>query len=124
MQDGLMIYSKFYPWPSSFRIGDPVLVREVTGMSWPEFVAALDNIDEEEAPDQVVLAGLIAVAFWQGNPQMTREKARRAVEKLPQDRVEIIEGDEGDDVVPPAEAAGEPPSTSSSTSGDSPEGLA
>lgn len=115
-QDGVEIYGRFYPWPERFRLGDPVLVREVTGMDWPEFVRALDETDPDEAPDQVVLAGLVAVAFWQGNQQMSREKARRTVERIPQDKLEIIEGD---DASPPAQAAGEPPSTSSTTSGDS-----
>lgn len=118
MRDGVEIFGRFYPWPSKFRLGDPVLVREVTGMDWPEFVRALDAMDEDDAPDQVVLAGMIAVAFWQGNQQMTREKARRTIEKIPQDKIEIVEGD---DERPPDEAAGEPPSTTSGTSDDSPE---
>ena len=89
-KDGVEIYKRFYPWPDRFRLGDPVLVKEVTAMRWPDFVAALDELDEDEAPDQVVLAGLIAVAFWQGNPQMSRDKARRAVERIPQDEIEIV----------------------------------
>lgn len=126
-QDGVEIYGRFYPWPERFRLGDPVLVREVTGMDWPEFTAALEEQEaamrssqeaEEDAPDadQVVLAGLVAVAFWQGNQQMSREKARRTIERVPQDKIEIIEG--ADDS-PPAQAAGEPQPTSSTTSDDS-----
>jgi hypothetical protein len=96
-QSGVEIYKKFYPWPTRFRVGDPVLVREVTGMSWPEFAAALDEMEQEGGTmDQVVLAGMIAVAFWQGNPQMTRERVRRAVERIPQDDLELIDGDEDD----------------------------
>lgn len=121
-KDGVEIYKRFYPWPERFRLGDPVLVKEVTGMRWPEFVAALEEQDEDEAPDQVVLAGLIAVAFWQGNPQMSRDKARRAVEKIPQEDIELIGSDEEDDVDPPAQAgAGVQPSTTSSESAGSPE---
>lgn len=119
MEDGVEIYNRFYPWPSSFRLGDPVLVREVTGMSWPDFVAALDTFEDEDTPDQVVMAGLIAVAFWQGNPQMTREKARRAIEKTPQDKIDIIEGDE--ESPPPLGAVGNAPTTTTSGSDDSPE---
>jgi hypothetical protein len=96
-QAGVEIYKKFYPWPERFRLGDPVLVKEVTGMRWPDFVAALDEMNEDEAPDQVVLAGMIAVAFWQGNPTMTRDRARRAIEKIPQDDVELIDGDEDEE---------------------------
>lgn len=114
MEDGVEIYNRFYPWPSQFRLGDPVLVREVTGMSWPEFVAALDTFEDEDTPDQVVLAGLIAVAFWQGNPQMTREKARRAIEKTPQDMIEVVEGDEENP--PPPGAVGNAPTTTTNGS--------
>lgn len=123
-KDGVEVYGKFYAWPESFRLGDPVLVREVTGMRWPDFVQALDDFDSEEAPDQVVLAGLIAVAFWQGNSQMSRDKARRTIERIPQEAIEMIEGDEGLAEVegnrPPEEEVGEKPMTTTNGSGDTP----
>jgi len=115
-KDGVEIYKRFYPWPDSFRLGDPVLVKEITGMRWPEFVQALADQNEAIAeatemglepppPDQVVLAGLIAIAFWQGNPLMSRDKARRALERLPMEDLELIDGDEGEvDFGPPADA--------------------
>lgn len=118
-QDGVEIYKRFYPWPESFRLGDPVLVKEVTGMRWPDFAQALDEMDPEETPDQVVLAGLIAVAYWQGNPQMSRDKVRRTLERIPMEAFEIVEGDEGvaeDDASPPAEGGEKPPTTPSSSS--------
>ena len=134
---GVEVYSRFYPWPEEFRLGDPVLVREVTGMDWPEFIGAMADQQESmrearetggEAPDmdQVVLAGVIAVAFWQGNPQMSREKARRAIERCPQDRIEIVDGDgdeEDSEESPPAgtEEGGEEHSPSSRPSAVSPE---
>ena len=129
-QAGVEVYKRFYPWPTSFRLGDPVLVKEVTGMTWPEFTAALDAQnraiadaeemdDEPPQADQVVLAGLIAVAFWQGNQQMSRDKARRALERIPIEEIELI--DEETEDSPPAGAAGEPPSTTSSASDGSPE---
>jgi hypothetical protein len=124
-KDGVEIYKRFYPWPESFRLGDPVLVKEVTGMRWPDFAQALDEMEEDEVPDQVVLAGLIAVAFWQGNPQMSRDKARRAVERISMDDVEILEADDGGvDASPPATdgaATGAVPSPISSASAASPE---
>lgn len=124
MDAGVEIYKKFYPWPSRFRLGDPVLVKEVTGMSWPEFVAALDEQDRsieeakasgEEIPeaDQVIVAGLIAVAFWQGNPHMTRDKARRSLERIPMEELELVGEEDEDDAVPPAEAGEKPALTSS-----------
>jgi hypothetical protein len=121
-KDGIEIYKRFYPWPTRFRLGDPVLVKEVTGMRWPDFVEAIDQFDEDEDPDQVVLAGLIAVAFWQGNPQMSRDKARRAIEKIPVDEIELFDSDEDADAVPPAPAgAGDQSSTTTNESDGSPE---
>lgn len=135
-QDGFEIYNRFYPAPQRFRLGDPVLVREVTGMEWPQFTQALAEMDEEFAvavaegrqdefvPDQVVLLGLIAVAFWQGNQTMTRAKVAREVQKIPIDKVQFVAGEsEEDDGRPPAEAAaGEPQRATSSASDGSPEG--
>ena len=133
-QDGFEIYKRFYPAPTRFRMGDPVLVKEVTGMSWPEFTAALDamerdysalveqgNADEFE-PDHILMLGMMAVAFWQGNPSMGRAKVVRAIERIPIEEVEFIASDADDevDVSPPGVAAGEPPSTTSSGSGESP----
>ena len=97
-----------------------MLVKEVTGMRWPDFAAALDEMGEDEVPDQVVLLGLIAVAFWQGNPLMSREKVRRTLERTPMEEIEIIEGDEGAveaDAGPPAEAGEPPPQTPSGSNG-------
>ena len=140
-KDGVEIYKRFYPWPERFRLGDPVLVRQVTGMDWREFITALREQEEliqekreageevlDDDLDQVVLAGLVAVSFWQGNPQMSRDKVRRAIERLSTDDVEIIEGDEEEaDVGPPAQAEtadGPPLSATSSASDGSPEAQA
>lgn len=119
-RDGVEIYKRFYPWPASFRLGDPVLVKEVTGMRWPDFAQALDEMDPDEVPDQVVLAGLIAVAFWQGNPQMSRDKVRRTLERIPMEELEIVEGDEGTiegDASPPDEGGEKPPTMQSESNG-------
>lgn len=132
-EEGFEIYDRFYPSPKRFRLGDPVLVREVTGMSWPEFARGLDAMaddyaafveqgrEDEYEPDQVLIVGLMAVAFWQGNKQMSRAKVVRAVEQIPLESVKYVAGNEGDDASPPDGAAGQPPSTTSSESDVSPE---
>lgn len=117
-RDGVEVYKRFYPWPDRFRLGDPVLVKEVTGMRWPDFAQALDEMEPDETPDQVVLLGLIAVAFWQGNPLMSRDKVRRLLERAPMEDIEIIEGDELSDDSPPDEG-GEKPPMMQNGSGDS-----
>lgn len=115
-QDGFEIFKRFYPAPTRFRMGDPVLVKEVTGMTWPEFTAGLDAMELEYAglleqgradefePDHVLLLGLMAVAFWQGNPTMGRAKAVRAIERIPLEDVEFIAADVEVDASPPAVA--------------------
>lgn len=138
-QSGFELYKRFYPWPSTYRLGDPVLVSAVTGMTWPEFLQGLQAQSEAiemaremgaEAPaaDQVVVTGMIAVAFWQGNPTMSRDKVRRAIERVSIEDIEIIVGDDDEaaDVGPPAEGGetSSTPSTTSSESGASPEGFA
>lgn len=135
-QDGFEIYKRFYPSPTRFRMGDPVLVTEVTGMTWPEFTAALEAMEDDYASlaeqgradefqaDHTLLLGLMAVAFWQGNPTMNRAKVVRAIERVPIDDVEFIAGDQEEDAGPPAEAAeaaGVSPTTTSNESDVSPE---
>lgn len=116
------VYGRSYPVITldKFRMGDPVLVTEVTGLTWPEFEAgahtmeqeyrtAIDLGNEDEFQgNPIILTGLMAVAFWHGNPMMTRAKVVKAVERIPIVDVDFIPGEE-DDVGPPAEteAAGE-----------------
>jgi len=133
-RSGVEIYKRFYPWPDGVRLGDPILVTQITGMKWQEFEAAqhewsdaLEDSRErgEEPPsaDPVVFAGMVAMAFWQGNPQMTRDKARRALERIKMDDIELIDGDDvEDDVGPPAQGGEEAAQTTPSReSGSSPE---
>lgn len=120
---GFEIYKTHYPVPERFRLGDPVLVREITGMDWPEFVEALERMEAEDSVDQVVLVGLMAVAFWQGNPTMTRDKVRRVIERVWQEDAEVVGMDDNEDdvsvgdVVPPAEGGVMPPSSATGSNG-------
>ncbi len=138
-QEGFEIYNRFYPSPQRFRMGDPVLVREVTGMEWPQFASGLDaqgeeyrslleqgREDEFEA-DQVLLLGLMSVAFWHGNSQMSRFKVVKAVERIPIEEVKFIAGDEEVDADdPPAQTGvdGSLPSPTPNAFVDSPEARA
>jgi hypothetical protein len=60
---GFRIGGVFYPAPRAYRLEDPVLVREVTGLSWDDFAELLD--DAGVVADPVALVGVIAVAVWQ-----------------------------------------------------------
>lgn len=105
------IEGRRYEVPQSFRLGDPVLVTQLTGLSWQSFVDSLD--DPERGEDPVILLGLIAVAVWQGNPMWTRERCSRYVERLDIAAVRT-EAPEAD-AIPPA-TPGTAPAPSSETS--------
>lgn len=93
-QPGFSIGTEFYPFPSSFRLGDPVLVAEVTGIGWNEFTELLDDGDPR------TLAGLVAVSIWQKHPTWRRDKVVRHVEGLEMDALEFEDPGE-DDAAPP-----------------------
>lgn len=118
---GWEIYGKFYSHNGieALRHGDFALVRQVTGMTTDEFVNGDDLTGSE--------SGWIAVAFWQGNPEMSRDMAARAMQNLKLNDVERIgfELDEDDgEQSPPVEEADSssaPSESSSTTTGNSSE---
>lgn len=117
---GYVIDGTFYPQPEGFRLGDPVLVTEVTGMDFPSFAQALD--DDTRGNDPVLLLGMIAVAIWQANPRWKRDRVARYVETIPMDTVRFEGGDEGPevaDVGPPEDAAAPSGGNSESTASSS-----
>jgi hypothetical protein len=134
-EEGFEIYGRFYPSPQRFLLGDPVLVTQVTELTWPEFAKGLEEQGEEYRslveqgredefePDQVLLLGLLAVAFWHGNKQMSRRRVAEAVERMPIEEIKFIAGDEEVDADPPAATGvdGSPLSMTTSASAVSPE---
>jgi len=84
--EGFVIEGRTYPFPTSFRLCDPVLVSQLTGMSWSEFVELLED---SERQDPATMAGMVGVAVWQGNPRWTRERVVRFVEQLDMDSVNV-----------------------------------
>lgn len=86
-QAAFLIDGVAYPVPSAFRLADPVLVKDVTGLEWPEFEARYTTTREavsrgEKAGDAIIVLGLIAVAVWQMNPSWKRERVARFVEQV------------------------------------------
>jgi hypothetical protein len=125
-ESGFEIRGRFYPWPSSFRLGDAVLIEKVTGLDWPAFTERLPEEDESpdttEPDDLVVVIGLMAASIWQSHEQWRRDKVVRYVEGLDLETITFIGGDEDEpeeDARPPdLKAVGEttsdpspPPST-------------
>lgn len=104
---GFQIGSQLYPFPESFRLGDPVLITEVTGMAFTDFAEAIDDETQRENP--IIFAGLIAVAIWQANPRWKRERVRQFVESLDINAVQTVGGDdEGADPDRPLSSGDEP----------------
>lgn len=89
-----LIDGREYPFPEKFRLGDPVLVTQITGMSFKEFSAATD--DEELREDPAVLLGLVAVAVSQGNPRWKRERVIEFVQQIDFDNFDTSGGDVAD----------------------------
>jgi hypothetical protein len=98
-EDGFRIAGTFYPFPSMFRLCDPVLITEVTGMKFPAFAAAVDEMQDadEEGQDPIVLSGLVAVAVWQKNPRWKRDRVLRFVEQLDFEALETTSGEAAED---------------------------
>lgn len=101
---GYQIAGKFFPFPTSFRLGDPVLIRDLTGLTWDEFLRAMpDEDDPEDVGDPVVLLGMLGVAVWQANPTWRRDKVARYVQNIPIEDVEAVgvEEEQDGDAGPP-----------------------
>lgn len=101
-----------YKFPSSFRLGDPVLVTELTGMDFEDFSARIADVDALTNP--VILIGMIGVAVWQANPTWTRAKVLRYVQGVSIEQFTATEDDsavgsvEVANVVPPEVPAATP----------------
>lgn len=121
---GFRIEGREYAFPSTFRLGDPVLVKLLTGMEFKDFAAALD--DEDQREDPTILVGLIGVAVWQGNPRWTREKVIAYVQRIDLEGFEAFGGEAADPPKPAATPEQEPeqepepePTTAADSDGDS-----
>lgn len=115
--DTFDVLGRVYPMIrlSEFRFSDWALVREITGLSSQEFVVAHDG--DDGGVDKLVVFGYAAVAFWRGNPRMTRSRARDEIEDWAETDVAFLPaaGEDGD-ATPKAEASeGSPSSEESST---------
>lgn len=103
-EPGFEIAGQFYGFPSSFRLCDPVLVAEVTGLAWNDFAQLLDEQDPR------TLAGLVAVGVWQKHPRWRRDKVIEFVQSVEMDAlsfagVDTPELPEGADAGPPEPSA-------------------
>ncbi len=88
---GFKIGQRFYPFPTGFYLGDPVLVEKLTELKWSEFVERLPDDEAEQAPDDpVVMLGLIGVAISQANQAWSRAKVIQFTTRLKMDTIEFV----------------------------------
>lgn len=112
-QTGYQIGGRFYPAVETFKLGDPILIQEITRLEWDEFVERLPS-DEEIAQvwfDPVLRAALVGVAVARGNPNWRLEKVVRYIRGLDMDDVELVgpEDDEEDQTEDAEEGERRPP---------------
>lgn len=118
---GYQIGDHFFPFAARFKLGDPVLVEELTGLTWNEFLDRLPDEDsaDDEMPDPVAMLGLVGVAVWRANPTWRRDRVIRYVQQQEMENVTAIAPDteDGEDGPPATTEAGlkdsEPPASGS-----------
>lgn len=117
-ETGIRVDGKFYPLPSSFRLGETRMIKRITGLNPAAFNEALNELDETSDPDVYM-----ALVWW----IMHREDPSISVEQLDQLEFGQIVNEDGDEVAPSDPKANGAPSASSpisvsasSTSPDAP----
>ncbi len=122
-RDGFELRGRFYPWAQQMRLMDPLLVTEVTGMTYTKFIeswqAGIASLEDEDV-DPVVMMGLIAVAVWQQHPDWSRAKVVKLLEQMSQEDLEVIGGDEDVQTVPPTRGESENDSSDITSENSSP----
>lgn len=120
MAAGFRIGEADYEFPATFRMCDPVLVEEVTGLDFAEFAERIDEMNEaiaggEPGSDVKALLGLVAVGVWQANPRWKRDRVVRFMQDADMQALTVDEA--ADD--PPPKGAQAPAKDSPVTSDES-----
>lgn len=127
-QPGFQIEGRFFPFVQSYKHGDPILIHEVTGLSWDEFADLLAESAEDGArPNPIIQTALIAVAIQRQYPTWSRRRVAQYVNNLELGSEEVVgvdlpsdEAENGSGPLPPTES-GESSSSSDETSKPLPE---
>jgi hypothetical protein len=114
-EQGFEIHSTFYRMPEAFRMGDPVLVEDVSGLTWTEFSDRMDDT----GGDPAVMLGMLAVAVWQANPKWRRDRVARFVESVDIADVKFI-GDEAEEDARPPDVEDSPKAENSTSKSGQP----
>lgn len=102
-QATLVIFEKPYPIPTDYRPLDAVLIYELTGMEFVEYLEALDDDNK----DIRAIPGLLGIALWRANPDWSRGQVMKSVLRVGSGDWRLEGGDTLEaDAIPPSEAAG------------------
>lgn len=125
-QAGFKVGPHFFPLVQEYKHGDPILIREVTGLEWNEFAEMLADVAPGSPTNPIVETALLAVSVQHAQPTWSRKRVNDFVRNLNLGAEEIIgtESDkpaEGDPDANPEEVARTtvPPSDTSASSSNS-----
>lgn len=96
-----------YPVPTRFRMIDPILVEELTGLTFADFSERLDDMNQQvtngkQVADFAITVGLVAVAVWQEHEDWSRRKVREFMQSLDVSKLNVQTPEAPDS--PPAKA--------------------
>lgn len=124
-QAGFLIAGVLYPIPDGFLLGDPVIIRELTGMAFPDFSEAMQEAQEDPSrgSDPVLMVGLVGVAVARKHPGWSRDRVVKYVQRVEFEQLSGQGGEEADeDGDPPTPAeSGESSASSALSSSPSPD---
>lgn len=103
-QAGFEIHGRFYPMPTTIKGRDPIVIKEVSGMTFREFAEASD--DPSSAFDPGVVITWVAIAVWRANPGWSRATLLGYIGDLDFDAIKGVGAneEEGAPAGPPAPA--------------------
>lgn len=113
-ESGIKINGKLYVIPGSLRVGETRMIKRITGLNPPEFMKALNELNETQDPD--VGAAMVWWIVHREDPSFSVEM----IDDLEWGQIEG-DGDEPEEVDPKGDAARSGSSlTSAETSNGSP----
>jgi hypothetical protein len=111
-KSGFEYDGRFYEWQFGSTGKDLMLIDRISGLSLSE----LDEAAQQGRDRPTIMLAMIATSLRAGNPTWSVERIIHAVEELDTDKDITWIGLEEEDTGPPAETAGEPPTSGSSAS--------
>ncbi len=102
---GVRINGQFFPFVDQFKHGDPILIHEVTGLTWDQFSEMLAKAGDgsSQGINPIVQTALIAVAIQRERPTWSRREVSEFVRNLELGQEEYVGGETAEgDALPPS----------------------